>query len=405
MNDYSPRAVQPARPLPWGTARPAWRHGSRRARHLLRLLMVAAIFVLSLVPAVPALNGWHTKKFPPVEELRPLAAYPATWEGSLLDTDKNYARFDRAFADQLGLRSAMIRLKNEIDYRLFRTSRRVYYGRKGELYSRSIAEVELPLTEKVLATQAGQDAAYDGVRGLAERLRAVGITMVLMTPVQKQYFTRERLPFFAPRVPDDSHFMHFYQRLKNTPEFHFVDVIGLMRTNESRFAPFFKQDFHWSEPMAMTAAADAVRTIAELEGSAMRWRHPLELEEKPFVGVEKRFAGRLNMHKDTLEPLLRTTWTEQHQRHVFDPASTGLEFDTDVLERPELLPPTCMYGNSFSDGMLRAGLVEHFRKFTKISRTKELLDVAPLIAGRCSYLIVQVLDIQADRWAAFSAQR
>jgi hypothetical protein len=403
MNDYSSRAVQPARLAPWRAAMLAWRHRSRGARHLLRLLLVALIFAVSLVPAVPALNGWSTDQFLPVEELRPLAAYPDHWEGRLLDTDKNYARFEKAFADQLGLRSAMIRVKNEIDYRLFRTSRRVYYGKKGELYGRSIAEVELPLTEKILGTQAAQDAAYKGVLGLAARLRAEGITMVMLTPVQKQYFTRERLPFFAPRVPDDSHFMRFYQRLKNTPELHFVDVIGLMRANESRFPPFFKQDFHWSEPMAMTAAAEAVRTIAELEGAPLRWRHPLELEVRPFVGVEMRFAGRLNMHKDVLEPQLKTTWTDLHQRHPFDAASTGLEFDTGTLERAELLPPTCMYGNSFSDGMLRAGLIEHFQKFTKISRTKELQEVAPLIAGRCKYLIVQVLDIQADRWAAFTA--
>ncbi|NHZ96583.1 hypothetical protein F2P46_12650 [Massilia sp. CCM 8734] len=405
MNDSSSPAVQPARVSPGRARLPAWRRRSRGARHLLRLLLVALIFTVSLVPALPKLAGWHSAKIPPVEELRPLAAYPATWEGGLFDTDKNYARFEKAFADQLGLRSLMIRVKNEIDYRLFRTSRRVYYGKNGELYGRSIAEVELPLTEKILGTQAAQDAAHEGVLGLAARLRAVGVTMVLMTPVQKQYFTRERLPFFAPRVPDDSHFMHFYQRLKSTPELHFVDVVGLMRANEDKFAPFFKQDFHWSEPMAMATAADAVRVIAELEGSPVRWRHRLELDVKPFVGVEMRFAGRLNMHKDVPEPQLKTSWPALHQRRQFDPAATGLEFDTATVERADLLPPTCMYGNSFSDGMLGAGLIEHFQKFTKISRAQELKEVAPLIAGRCKYLIVQVLDIQADRWAAFTVKR
>lgn len=405
MNDSSSLAVQPARQSPWRALLLAWRFRSRGARHLLRLLLVALIFSVSLIPAVPKLSGWHTAKIPPVEELRPLAAYPATWEGGILATDKNYARFEKAFADQLGLRNLMIRTKNEIDYRLFRTSRRVYYGKNGELYGRNLAEVELPATERILGSQEAQDASHAGLLALAARLRAQGTTMVLMTPVQKQYFTRERLPFFAPRVPDDSHFMAFYQRLKNTPEVHFIDLIALMRANQNKFAPFFKQDFHWSEPMAMVAAADTVRVIAELEGSPVRWRHRLELEPKPFTGVEMRFAGRLNMHQEVIEQSLKQTWTERHQRRPFDAAATGLEFDTGTLEEADLLPPTCMFGNSFSDGMLRAGLVEHFQKFTKISRGYELTDVAPLIAGRCKYLIVQVLDIQSDRWAAFASKR
>ncbi|CUI05351.1 alginate O-acetyltransferase AlgX-related protein [Massilia antarctica] len=405
MNDHPSRAVPHPRVAPWRALALALRRRSRGARHLLRLLLVAAIFAVSLIPAMPTLNGWTTEEIPPVQELRPLAAYPSAWEGSVFDADKNYARFEKAFADQLGLRSLMIRTKNEIDFRLFRTSRRVYYGKKGELYGRSIADAELPLTEKVLATQEQQDASYEGVLDLSARLRAAGITMVMMTPVQKQYFTRERLPFFAPRVPDDSHFMHFYQRLKATPELHFVDIIALMHTNEGKFAPFFKQDFHWSEPMAMAAAADAVRVIAELEGSPLRWHHRLELEVKPFIGVEMRFAGRLNMHKDVLEPQLKKTWTEVHQRRELDAAATGVEFDTGNVERADLLPPTCLYGNSFSDGMLRAGLVEHFQKFTKISRSHELHDVPALVAGRCKYLIVQVLDIQADRWVAFATRR
>lgn len=403
MNDFSTRAVQPPRLSPLRMRALAARSRSRGARHWLRLLLVALIFAASLVPALPLLTGWKPPHVPPVEELRPLAAYPQTWEGSVLDTDKNYARFDKAFADQLGLRSLMIRVKNEIDYRLFRTSRRVYYGKKGELYGRSIADVELPLTEQVLGSQAAQDAAYAGVLALSARLREVGVTMVLMTPVQKQYFTRERLPFFAPRVPDDSHFMRLYQRLKASPELHFLDVIGLLRANESRFAPFYKQDFHWSEPMAMTTAADTVRMIAELEGSPLRWRHQLDLELKPFVGVETRFAGRLNMSKQILEPHLKKTWTDQHQRRDLA-AATGLQFETGTLAQEDLLPPTCLYGNSFSDAMLHAGLIEHFQQFTRIRQgdSRKLFDAIPLVAGRCKYLIVQVLDIQADHWAAFA---
>ncbi len=67
-----------------------------------------------------------------------------------------------------------------------------------------------------------------------------------------------------------------------------------------------------------------------------------------------------------------------------------------------MLPSTCMYGNSFGDSMLRAGLAEHFEQFTKFDRALTLPEVLPLIGNRCSYLIVQVLDLQADRWMHLS---
>lgn len=397
MNDHPVPAVRQPRASPLRAVAPAWRRRSRAARHLLRLLMVAVIFAVSLLPALPQLNGWNPRDIPPVEELRPLASYPAGWEGSYLDTDKNYARFEKAFADHLGLRSMMIRTKNEIDYRLFRTSRRVYYGKNGELYGRSIADFELPLTELVLETKA--DASYAGLLRLAAQLRAQGTTMVLLTPLQKQYFTRERLPFFAPRVADDARFMRYYQRLKATPELHFVDFIALLRANEHKFPPYYKQDFHWTGPLAVAVSADTVRVIAELEGVPLRWRHQLEVEQRPFVGVETRFAGRLNTDQQIIEPFVKHNWPELHTRHKRDADATGIEFDTGLLARTDLLPPTCMFGNSFTDGMVDNGLVEHFQQFTRLSRKQSLESLPKLVAGRCKYLIMQVLDIQAVHWS------
>ncbi len=200
---------------------------ARRAWRLrLRAAMVAAVFLVSAVPVTLILlegaaasasptfarlfagvTEWHDKHVPPVQELRPLAPLPQQWQGRWVDTDKNYAAFERWFADHLGLRNLMIRTKNELDYRLFKSSRRVYYGKDGELYGRNMADNELPRTELELGTQAKRDAAYRGVLRLNAELKAAGVTMVLMTPVAKQYFTRERLPFFAPRVSDDAHFM------------------------------------------------------------------------------------------------------------------------------------------------------------------------------------------------------
>jgi len=277
----------------------------------------------------------------------------------------------------------------------------VYYGANGELYGRNMADHELPRTEIELTTPAKRDAALRGVRRLAAELKEAGVTLVLMTPIAKQYFTRERLPFFAPRVGDDSHFLDLYARMKDVPELHFIDIRQMMLERQGKLPIFYRQDFHWTDLMAMEVASATVERIARLEGSAVRWRHPLRPVMATFLGVEERFAARLNAADRQSEAMPATTWTAVHRRQTLAEAD-GYEFETDSLPGPAMLPPACMYGNSFSDGMLRAGLDEHFEKFTKLSRHHDVRTIVPLVRGRCKYLIVQLLDIQANAWAGFA---
>lgn len=198
-----------------------------RMRAGARVLLLGAVFAISIVPgaltllqlaprleqrlqaapALAALSGWYDRHVAPIEELRPLAALPAHWQGRPVDTDKNYARFERWFGDHLGLRKLMIRTKNELDYQLFRSSSRVYFGKDDELFGRRLAEIELPATEALLEMPGMADGIYRGVLDFSARLAAQGVTMVLVAPVSKQYFARDKLPFFAPRLADDSRFM------------------------------------------------------------------------------------------------------------------------------------------------------------------------------------------------------
>lgn len=154
--------------------------------------------------------------------------------------------------------------------------------------------------------------------------------------------------------------------------------------------------------MALTAAADATDRIARLEGAGAGWHHRLQYRLEPFVGVEARFSARLTAHA-IAEPALQKSWRDAHAVTPMNAAATGFEFETDRIDDAALLPPACMYGNSFGDGMLRAGLPEHFQKFSKISRHLPLPAVPALIRGRCKYLIVQLLDIQAGSWKSLAA--
>lgn len=366
----------------------------------LRIVFIAGIFLISLVPFI--LTIWPlVRDAEAVQELRPLAPFPSSWQGSAMDIDKNYARFEKWFADHVGFRNLMIRAKNEIDYRLFRSSSRVYFGRDEQLFGRKIADIELPATERILDTPEKIEAVYQGVIRFSERLKAQGVTPLFVSPVQKQYFTRDSLPFFAPRLPEASNFMKLYQRLNDSPDLHFVDVIGIIRAKQAEFPTYYRQDFHWTDLTALAVAAATTNRIAALEGSKNGWRHPLDIQVEPFVGSEARFSALLSAGP-LQEPMLKKTWKDRDTMVQLDPTVTGLEFETGVLDDDSLLPPACMFGNSFSDGMLRAGIIEHFRKFTKLDRAQPLQEVPRLVQGKCKYLIVQVLDIQTGHWLSLT---
>lgn len=394
---------------PQATATVALRSG--RAR-LSRTLFVLLIFAISIVPAILSyapialrLQQMMPKlasRYSPLIEMRPLASWPTHWEGRWFDFDKNYREFEKGFSDQLGLRSVIVRAKNEIDYRLFRTSRRVYFGRHGELYGRNISDIELPNTESLLSVPAVADGVYNGMVRLSAQLQAQGTTMVLITPMSKQYFTQDRIPFFLPRLKLESNFMKLYRRMQATPAFNFVDVYGILGQSQSKFQIFYHQDFHWTDLSAMQVAADATNRIARMEHSSAGWRHRMESHQAPFSGSEARFAARLDAVETEPSPQLTKTWQDVHRITEMDAKQTGYEFITDTVADRGLLPATCMYGNSFSDGMVRAGLPEHFEQFVKLDRGQPLKRIPELTKGRCKYLIVQVLDHEAWHWAALS---
>jgi len=363
---------------------------------LLRFAFVLAIFVVSLIPAIYTFGKVPERYQPPplqeLQEMRPLAPLHTHWEGRWYDLDKNYHTFERGFSDHLGLRNLMVRAKNELDFVLFNSSRRVYFGKQDEIYGRSMSDLELPNTEKLLADRHMAEAVYQGTLKLAAKLEAQGTTMVLVLPVSKQYFTQDRIPRFLPRVQLPSHFMQLYQRLKATPGLHMVDVYDLIDKSQGKFPIYYRQDFHWTDLTAMTVAQDTINRIAAMEQRPPAWRYAMESFQQPFIGSEARFAALLLERPLVYEPFLKKTWQDVHQTIPMDPKATGFEFVTDKVSDKGLLPPACMFGNSFGDGMLRAGLADHFEQFTKLDRALLPNDLPPLINGRCKYLIVQILD-------------
>lgn len=387
------------------------------------MVIVCAVFIISFIPTLLAIlpllsdgnriasvtsskylndfSEWYSAKVEPVQELRKLESFPNAWVGRPVDLDKNYANFEKWFSDNLGLRDLMIRGKNELDYQFFRSSSRVYFGKDNEIYVRVSIDRQIPSLEAMLRTKESRDSIHRGILDFSESMKAQGVTVVVLTPMQKPYFYGGRLPFFAPELPEKTNFMELYKDLVADSQLNVVDVYGILNSIKDDYRIFYTQDFHWTEASALSVAKGVVNRIAALEGSNDRWDHAIKIEEKPFVGADARFSARLDSSRTVTEPFIVPDWPEAHQKTYYDPKVRGLEFETGDLTGKGLLPATCMYGNSFSDGMVRSGISEYFQKFTRVYRDRPLSDIPDLIRGKCKYLIVQILDISTGYWMSY----
>ncbi|MCX9151563.1 hypothetical protein ABFV51_21375 [Pseudomonas asgharzadehiana] len=387
------------------------------------MVIVCAVFIVSFIPTLLAIlpsltegnrvtstvssnylnkfSDWYSAKVEPVQELRKLQTFPSTWVGGPVDLDKNYANFEKWFSDNLGLRNLMIRGKNELDYQLFRSSSRVYFGKDNEIYGRNLVDRRIPAMEAMLRTQANRDIIHRGIVYFSDEMKAQGVTVIVVMPMQKPYFYSARLPFFAPELPEKTNFMALYKDLSVDSQLHMVDVYGILNSIKDDYQIFYTQDFHWTEAAALSVSKDVVNRIAALEGTHNRWNHDIKIEEKPYVGSDARFSARLDSSRTATEPFIVPDWPVTHQKIQLNPKVTGFEFETDDLSDKGLLPATCMYGNSFSDGMVQSGISEYFQRFTKIDRERPLSDIPKLVSGKCKYLIVQILDISTGHWMSF----
>lgn len=378
--------------------------GAPRASRLRAIgagLFCAAVLAVSFAPAALTFQS-EVPDVGKVQEMRTLAVRPKHWEGGPLAVDVNFTAFNRWFNDNVAYRSWMIRVKNELDHALFRSSSRVYFGTNGEIYGRQLLDKQLPTAELLFRDAAATDRIAANIVRLSDDLRKQGATLLLLTPMQRQNFSEEGLPFTAPHMKSPSYFMsNLYPRLKASAGENFIDVYDIMQHLPAGQPKFFKQDFHWSDFSAWNTAKAITMRIAVLEGRPFEWRYPLEVYVKPEVGADARFAA---LATETPVEELRVDnrkWPPVHRIIYQDPDTSGLEYVTDEVNDPSLLPTTCLYGNSFSDGMVSIGLLNHFRAMTRLSRGAPIEDIPALTKGRCKYVIVQLLDI-SPFWASLN---
>jgi len=288
----------------------------------------------------------------------------------------------------------LIRAKNQVDYSLFHTSKKVYIGINGWLFYRnrfdSIASADA-------AGLAALEASY---LTLARRLNDKGIHLIVIGYPQKAALYPEMAPPDMPLPPAGGNYDRFRDFLASRSELTFIDAEPIMKDLKASSAEllYAKGDIHATQFAQRAVVKEIVTRIAQIEGRPdIHWDEKLTLTHLHWRGGIERNALAVLFPPDNEIPVLEGGYSvgepePDGQWTVTDPDFTdradsgvGRPFDFEYRSRPELcrqrLPGTVLFGNSFSDYYWTLGLQRYFcfirRARDPISRFKPFYETVP----------------------------
>lgn len=305
------------------------------------------------------------------------------------------------FDDRYGFRDLLVRLNNEIGYQLFRTSEKVYIGRKGWLYDKSYVQAilhdsnDVAMDEKIL-TQLKILKTY-----LAKR----NITLVVVLNPSKSTIYPE---YLEPGVITDVRprlLQRLREYLNHEPGLIFIDSEIILRKHKNETV-FYKTDMHLSPKGSFYVYSEMVKKIAL--ASKMPLPPPLETFKWLLgywtTGGEERYLakfiklGEMNNFPDGNYQGFKS---DQFVTWKFDVGNGAISKDQkfplfdwiceNKRQNVQLLPPIMMFGTSYSDGFF--GLRYH-EAFKKVYRTKSnipdrILPVIRNLPSDIKYFVVE----------------
>jgi alginate O-acetyltransferase complex protein AlgJ len=341
-----------------------------RLPSLVFLVAVALCLVLPLVQTIYPIFG---PVVPPLEERREPSPFPKPH--LLLAANGDFAAGLNAwFDDRVGFRDLFVRSKNQIDYSLFRMSRKVYVGRNGWFFSHDEADLSFARLDASSLRKIEESFV-----ALARRLDKKGIRLIVIGYPDKSVIYPEMAPSEMPLVPPGGNYDHFRQFLGSQPSLTFIDAGAIIAAEKRRTSEnlYGKTDLHATQAGQLPVVKEIVARIAALEGRPdIHWDEKFTLAHARLgAGSDARFLSPLFPISND-EPYFREQYKiggEAPDGYWVVPDTVaperaddgvGRPFDWEFRSLPELcperLPGMVLFGNSFSDFYWALGLHRYF---------------------------------------------
>ena len=358
-------------------------------------LMLGSYLVITILPPIGMLFTPEPTNIA-VQEQRQIQDCPTQWVGNSWDVGQNFAILAQCVSDNIGWRSIMIRSKNELDYRLFGVSSRVYFGNNDFYFLRRWGDERFPLLQQILQDPVQHNQLRQMIQTINDTYAANNIHMILVIAPSKDIIYPENLPWYAPRY-DPQMVKNLEAELRDAG----VDVIPvtdiLQQHKQDVPLLYHQRDFHWNNMAAYYVAQAVVARIALHEQRATPW--PLALPRyQPMwkYATDQHFAALL-LNRDVFPQSygMAVVRPGNGMRHNESYANLDLAVWRTPIQLPQrALPNLAILGDSFSGYFQNIGLEWYFDTIisTHFGATGPAV-VQTLQHNEVKYVVVQLRDV------------
>ncbi len=368
------------------------KHVSKTRLERSKLVLLALMALLLAAPTLATVFGL-AKAIPDItiDENRTRLERPALDAAEAFSgTGEYFQQWDRYYNDGFGTRDLFIRIKNQLNYTLFRYNSELFFDDNGYMYYYNVVSNQLINNERL------EDFTpiLDSHAELAEFCDARDIKYVFFYPPQKNTVYQPDLPV---KRPTPVTLERFYTACENDPrlEGHFVNVIETLRAQE--IPVFYKTDFHWNDYGAALAYGDVINHLAALEGIAPPFVNDLALSEFTMGGLNGNQLNSLSI----LTPIYETAPTVQKASPI---TSSGPDWSiptmtvwTNQAEAP--LGTALIIGDSYTPPALydlngtSSGIIDYFKKVYFVNYNEDEPGLLHMLPDKIDYVIFEAIEV------------
>jgi hypothetical protein len=298
------------------------------------------------------------------------------------------------FNNNYGFRGYFIRLKDSFDYWIFHKSTKLYLGKDGWLFYRSVLDNDKPTANKYL--QENASSVMHGIEKLKISLASKGVHLFILIPPMKDVVYPQFLPESFNNPSKYSALAQFGQNLATHQTINYINSLEILQNTAKTRPVFYKTDFHWNDPAAFEIAKNLVGRIDQMEGiRTSSWKHSLKTHTERFSGGEALFMPIFPrpLSEDAL--FIDQNWSlPEHSSNPEPPIFSWIYKEN--RPSPSKLKPLVIYGDSFSGGLMSSGLAVYFQKIYKIENRIPLANALDALPKDARYFLLEFIEGKVD---------
>ena len=341
-----------------------------RQTTLVPRFVIAGYTILTIVPI--GFTFFHQEIDPwAIAENRALAPWPHWRDPIQYSTDA-----EAWLMDHIGLRSLMIRTKNELDYRILRSSRRVYFGKDDYLFLRRWNDERLPALMHMLQDRQQRTTLVQQITDQVAWYEAQGLTCYVVIAPSKEFIYPEFLPWYV--TPTSYQYMVDFEDELRDAGVRVVPTYDILQGIKPQVPQlYYPQDFHWNRISAYYVGQYVLTDLQK-----HRPTHTIEL---PHLVINKSATP---FHDRTFAALLseHLPYPIGYEGRIdieVQRSKAGVNLITYPTDMPVLYPQQSLLivGDSFSFRLHDAGFAGGFPTIYRTGRPRDRVAFANWLAS------------------------